>query len=201
MRCLRLMGGWLLCVLAPAVAAESEPADVLAQLFTSAIERKQIDLERAHALSGETLLEEIPLQDPDIFYQAVLFRHGQEPLLWINDRKDTLTQWQQHTDRLVVQQLWLTDDQLSLVLNGKTWQLKPNQVLNRQTQKVSEAYDYRPVLLQPIGSLGGAGGAVGASSGVTPQGTTDTGSTTGGALELMKKAAELRERNSKLVPR
>lgn len=197
----RWLNGLLLCVMATVVVAEPEPADLLAQLFTSAAERKQIDLERSHALSGETLLEEIPLQDPDIFYRAVLFRQGLEPLLWINDRKNTLAGWQSHTDRLVVQQLWLKGDQLSVVLDGKTWQLRPNQVLNRQTQEVTEAYDYQPVLLQPVS------GVLGGSSGVTPQGTTTQSATSatagkkGSALELMKKAVELRERQSQLLAR
>lgn len=197
----RWLNGLLLCVMATVVVAEPEPADLLAQLFTSASERKQIDLERSHALSGETLLEEIPLQDPDIFYRAVLFRQGLEPLLWINDRKNTLAGWQSHTDRLVVQQLWLKGDQLSVVLDGKTWQLRPNQVLNRQTQEVTEAYDYQPVLLQPVS------GVLGGSSGVTPQGTTTQSATSatagkkGSAFELMKKAVELRERQSQLLAR
>lgn len=191
----RWLSGLLLCVMATAVAAEPEPADVLARLFTSSAERKQIDLERTHALSGETLLEDIPLQDPDIFYRAVLFRRGVEPLLWINNRKGTLKEWQSHTDRLVVQQLWLEGDRLAVVLDGKTWRLKSNQILNRQTRIVTEAYDYQPVRLQPVS------GVTGISSGITPQGTTtsDTTGTVGGALELMKKAAELRERSQLLA--
>jgi len=193
---IRLVSGWLLCASVSVAMAGPEPADELARLFTSAVERQQIDLERAHALAGETLLEEIPLQDPDIFYKAVLFRQGLEPLLWINNRKSTLAQWQSHKDRLVVQQLWLEGDQLSVVLDGKTWQLKPNQVLNRQTLSVTEAYEYQPVLLRPVSGITGAG--------ITPQGATGQGDSAGtesSAATLMKKAAELRERNSKLLAR
>lgn len=188
----------LLCALvafATSAFAEPEPADLLARLFTTVIERQQIDRERHHALTGEEMIEEIPQQDPDIFYKAVLFRQGLEPLLWINNRKGTLSYWQSRIDRLVVQQLWLEDDQLAVILDGKTWQLKPNQVLNRQAHKVTEAYDYRPVFLRPVGPV------IGVDNGVTPVGITEqNGKTdTSGTLNLMKKATELRQRNSQLL--
>ncbi len=185
----------LLCALvtfSTPVFAEPEPADLLARLFTTVIERQQIDRERHHALTGEAMNEEIPQQDPDIFYKAVLFRQGLEPLLWINNRKGTLSHWQSRVDRLVVQQLWLDGDLLSVILDGKTWQLKPNQVLNRQSHKVTEAYDYQPVLLKSTVPV------IGTDHGVTPAGTTEGTGVAGktGALELMKKAVELRQRSS-----
>lgn len=140
-------------------AGNTDSADTLAKLFTSTTERHQIDLERERVIAGEALEAGTPMRDPDIRFRAILYPPDSEPLLWINNTRATLAQWQQQLDLLVVQRLWLEGDLLSFTLDGERKSLKPNQVFNRHTGEITEAHKYIPVPLDAVSASrpGGAG--------------------------------------------
>jgi len=136
---------------APAEMEGAEPEtgeDTLVRLFYTAAERQQIDLEREAALNG--IVVEEPMLLPDVFYQAVLFRKGQPPLLWINDHRGDLTQWQNNPGQLVVEELRLDGSVLQVRLQGRWFSLLPNQILMRQTGEVVEPHKYEPAVLQQL---------------------------------------------------
>jgi len=116
----------------------------LQRLFFSAEERQQIDQVRElrkRGITEEAVDLSIP---PDIFFQAVLYRAKDEPLLWINNYRATLSRWQQNTVLLAIDKMRLSDDVLSVRIDDDWYQLKPNQLLMRQTGEVVEPNEYIP---------------------------------------------------------
>lgn len=194
-----LPGGAAALTVALSLTVQAEPVAGLERLFTTVLERQQIDLERQRFLTGteaagEAVVVEIPARDPDIHFQAALFPANEPAVLWINGRKGSLAQWRKDRDRLAVQQLWLegqgSDAQLKVQLDNRLYRLQLNDILNRYSHRVTPAYAYVPVPDEQIPSL----------IGTLEQQSTRTVSgqpgSTGNALT--DKALQLRQHNDNL---
>lgn len=127
-----------------AVAQQQE----LQRLFTTAEQRAEIDRQRHEAAVAQSRTGDensgMLIEKPNIHFKGMAIRDNGEKLLWLNGGVRSLPEWQARLAELLLDALRAEQGVLQVYSDGRWFNLRPNQVLDRAKLTVVEAHQLKP---------------------------------------------------------